>query len=315
MTSSLKHLPFPVKTVVYPEVDMTLWSLDSTTQSVLPPLRLAGQHMRSRSRSLSSLTGRPSSFSSMPVQGKKVDQKNEAEVADDLVLFSSRGNRSSLLTLSQCTGIGPLQKTDRELRGMYQNIVEERRLIKDCHELDKILQQETCELKHKQKQIYKAYKKMTKTLPDADEWLRRRKSHTESWQERERDEIAKRYSRRDRQFRAPPDLKETADKIRPIVTDSGNHFKLPANLFSPDFDETVARLTAHNVRRHSIAAFSTRLPQTSEPLRRMTFGDSDIAKDLQRLRSSLGPRIYLSDLVKQRSIDSEEDVEGKGENL
>ncbi|XP_059171975.1 uncharacterized protein LOC131953013, partial [Physella acuta] len=257
------------------------------------------------------LSSQPKSMKS--TAAGKDNSKNEAEIADSLIFNKRRSSLPSFTTLGgqgQYKRKGSLTDSiDRELRSMCKNSIEERRLLDTYTELDKQSFVGSQEHRFQKKQIFKDHKKMLKRSPAAEEWLNRRKARTNMWQEREREEIAKRYSRRARHFRAPPDLQETVAKIRSYAMAGAGVLQSSAPEYSEangdDFEEVSSKLVMLNLaRRHSGDNLDTALPKLDKmgklAERRMTLGDIKAVKDVLEFRSLSSTRVYLEDLQKSR---------------
>ncbi|XP_055898877.1 uncharacterized protein LOC129928442 [Biomphalaria glabrata] len=194
---------------------------------------------------------------------------------------------------------------DNDLKDLHQNLVGDRRLAKDYQELERQSLREIVNWRQKRREIVKDYKRVIQRSPDTDEWMQSRKARKDSWQTRERDEISKRYCRRYKHFRAPPDLKETADKIKSVIKESVGELALPKQTRSHDFSPISTKLTPHGAkRRHSVPAEcqTSSLPEIIEPLRRMTLGHIEMTKDVHKSGSNLGNRVYLCDIKDRKYI-------------
>lgn len=131
---------------------------------------------------------------------------------------------------------------------------------------------------------------MLQRSPSADEWLLQNESRTRTIQERERADIARRYSRRERHFRAPPHLQKAVSKIRSQVM-------FEAGLLSGQEadDELATDLANLNMtRRHTISGDPTagiRVTRNSFPGgRRSLDGQSTRLAGIRMIQDVLGLR-------------------------
>ncbi|CAL1533960.1 unnamed protein product [Lymnaea stagnalis] len=346
-----KNASFPVTTIEYPALALVSEFLRESddvvrcNKSRSHPSQLEPYHESlevtfpqiSATKSTSSLTA------PVPVSGYgqtsagKHQTKNEAEIADDLIFHTRRGSlgNNGFTSLTGCGGQGPGKRRgsitdsiDRELRSMYKNSVEERRLVSACNELDRQSLSESVEHRHRKIQIFKEYKNLIKRLPSADEWLSRRKSRTGMWKEREREDIAKRYSRRSRHFRAPNELKDTVDKIRSFVASEPGAPHISGPELNDSSDDDVEGLhvkmsSLNMARRFTISSLNLNAPASelkklsngpaTGKNRRMTVGDIDMISGVLKLRSMFKTRVYLDDLSAARNkyVDGgQEEVQG-----
>ncbi|GFO00669.1 hypothetical protein PoB_002717400 [Plakobranchus ocellatus] len=141
------------------------------------------------------------SFSSSPAAILKFSSPNSGAGVGRLASFK-HGREDSL---------------DRGLRSLYMNSVYERKLQSACQDLDKQSFAGVLEHRSRKQQITKQHAELLKRSPSTDDWLTLRKCRTASLQERERESISRRFSRRARHFRAPKELQDKVSNIRSVA--------------------------------------------------------------------------------------------------
>ncbi|GFS03615.1 hypothetical protein ElyMa_002890800 [Elysia marginata] len=171
-------------------------------------------------------------------------EKNEAEIIDgprrgsleDSVSFSVPGaavlklqgrNTGGVIGRSASLKVGRGESLNRELRSHYMNSMQERKLRSACDELDRQSYAGVLEHKSRQQQIQKGinpiaqisrqHAEILRRSPSTKDWMSSRKCRTASLQERERESISRRFSRRVRHFRAPKALQEEVGAIRSVA--------------------------------------------------------------------------------------------------